>query len=41
MAMTEPGMFLSQPGMATRASYHWAAVMVSKQSAMRSRDWRE
>ena len=41
MAMRQPGMFLSQPGMAMRASYHWAPMTVSIESAMRSRDWSE
>ena len=41
MAITVPGMFLSQPGSATSASYHWAPMMVSIESAMRSRDWSE
>ncbi len=41
MAMTTPGMFLSQPGRVTRASYHWAPITVSIESAMRSRDWSE
>ena len=34
-------MFLSQPGMVTRPSYHWPRVTVSMESAMRSRDWSE
>ena len=41
MAMTQPGMFLSQPGRVMAASYYWAAMTVSMESAMRSRDWRE
>src|SRR3989338_6882738 len=41
MAMMEPGIFLSQPGTATRASYHWAPITVSIESAMMSLDWRE
>ena len=41
MAMTAPGMFLSQPGSVTTPSYHWAATTVSMLSAIRSRDWRE
>ncbi len=41
MAMTVPGMFLSQPGKAISPSYHWAPMMVSMESAMRSRDWSE
>src|SRR3954453_13882629 len=41
MAMTVPGMFLSPPGRATSASYHWAPMIVSIESAMRSRDWSE
>ena len=41
MAMMQPGMFLSQPGRAMRASYHWAAMTVSIESAMMSRDWSE
>ena len=40
IAMTTPGMFLSQPGMATMPSYHWADMTVSMESAMMSRDWR-
>ena len=34
-------MFLSQPGMATSASYHWACITVSIESAMMSREGRE
>ena len=34
-------MFLSHPGMAISPSYHWAAVSVSIESAIRSRDWSE
>jgi hypothetical protein len=34
-------MFLSQPGIVIAASYHWAPITVSIESAMRSRDWRE
>src|SRR5688572_12571898 len=41
MAMTVPGMFLSQPGIATRPSYHCAPMIVSIESAIRSRDWSE
>src|SRR3990172_399930 len=39
--MTHPGMFLSHPGKEMLASYHWLAIRVSIESAMRSRDWRE
>jgi hypothetical protein len=38
MAMTQPGMFLSHPGSEMLASYHWAAITVSIESAIRSRD---
>ena len=41
MAMRHPGMFLSQPGMETLASYHWAPITVSMESAIRSRDCSE
>ncbi len=41
MAMRQPGMFLSQPGMEMLASYHWALITVSMESAMMSRDCRE
>src|SRR5712692_7426241 len=41
MAMMQPGMFLSQPGMEILASCHWPPMMVSMESAMRSRDWSE
>jgi hypothetical protein len=41
MAMTLPGMFLSQPGMVTSASYHCAPITVSIESAIRSRDGSE
>ena len=41
MAIRQPGMFLSQPGNATSASYQWAAITVSMESAIRSRDWSE
>ena len=34
-------MFLSQPGIEMLASYHWALMTVSMESAIRSRDWRE
>src|SRR5262245_1068289 len=34
-------MFLSQPGIDTLASYHWALITVSIESAIRSRDWSE
>ena len=37
IAITTPGMFLSQPGKATRPSYHWADMTVSTESAIRSR----
>jgi hypothetical protein len=41
MAITHPGMFLSQPGMEIFASYQWAAITVSIESAMISRDCSE
>ena len=41
MAMRQPGMFLSQPGMEMFASYHWPHITVSIESAMRSRDCSE
>ncbi len=41
MAMTHPGMFLSQPGRAMQASWCCAHVTVSMLSAMISLDWRE
>ena len=41
MAIRQPGMFLSQPGRAMLASYHWAAMTVSIESAIRSRDCSE
>ena len=40
-AMTVPGMFLSQPGRETLASYHWARMTVSMESAMMSREGSE
>ena len=39
--MTTPGMFLSQPGMAMRPSYHWAPMTVSTLSAIKSLDCKE
>ena len=41
MAIMTPGMFLSQPGMVMRPSYHWPPMTVSTESAMRSRDCSE
>jgi len=41
IAMMQPGMFLSQPGRAMQASYHWAPMTVSIESAIRSRDCNE
>ena len=41
MAITQPGMFLSQPGSAISASYHCAPMTVSIESAIRSRDCSE
>ena len=41
MAITQPGMFLSQPGRDILASYHCAPITVSMESAMRSRDCSE
>ena len=41
MAMRHPGMFLSQPGIATRASYHCACMTVSIESAITSREGSE
>lgn len=35
--MTTPGMFLSQPGMEMLASWCWAQVTISMESAMISR----
>jgi len=39
--MTLPGMFLSQPGTVTNASYHCAPITVSIESAIKSRDCSE
>jgi hypothetical protein len=41
IAITQPGMFLSQPGIEMFASYHCAPITVSIESAIRSRDWSE
>src|SRR5690606_16018698 len=41
MAMSAPGMFLSQPTTEMLASYHMALATVSMESAIRSRDCRE
>jgi hypothetical protein len=41
MAIRQPGMFLSQPGSEMLASYHWAHITVSIESAIRSRDCSE
>ena len=41
MAIRQPGMFLSQPGTVTTASYHCACMTVSMLSAMMSRDGSE
>eukprot|EP00287_Rhodomonas_sp_CCMP768_P028778 CAMPEP_0202838398 /NCGR_PEP_ID=MMETSP1389-20130828/49232_1 /ASSEMBLY_ACC=CAM_ASM_000865 /TAXON_ID=302021 /ORGANISM="Rhodomonas sp., Strain CCMP768" /LENGTH=78 /DNA_ID=CAMNT_0049514671 /DNA_START=28 /DNA_END=261 /DNA_ORIENTATION=- len=41
MAITVPGMFLSQPGSAMLPSYHWPPITVSIESAIRSRDCSE
>src|SRR5476649_443264 len=41
IAIRQPGMFLSQPGSDTLASYHCAPITVSIESAIRSRDWSE
>jgi hypothetical protein len=41
MAMTQPGMFLSQPPMATKPSKPSPATTVSMESAMTSRDTSE
>lgn len=41
MAMIHPGMFLSHPGNETFASYHWPAITVSMESAIKSRDCRD
>src|SRR2546421_1842840 len=38
MAMSTPGMFLSQPGSEMFASYHWPCMTVSIESAMISLD---
>ena len=40
-AIRQPGMFLSQPGIATSPSYHWACITVSMESAMMSREGSE
>ena len=37
MAISTPGMFLSQPGSEILASYHWARMTASIESAMMSR----
>jgi hypothetical protein len=37
MAITQPGMFLSQPGMAWLASENCEAIIVSMPSSIRSR----
>ena len=39
--ITDPGMFLSQPGTVMTASYHCAPTTVSIESAIRSRDGSE
>eukprot|EP00427_Karlodinium_veneficum_P019594 CAMPEP_0169127732 /NCGR_PEP_ID=MMETSP1015-20121227/36178_1 /TAXON_ID=342587 /ORGANISM="Karlodinium micrum, Strain CCMP2283" /LENGTH=91 /DNA_ID=CAMNT_0009191561 /DNA_START=270 /DNA_END=545 /DNA_ORIENTATION=- len=39
--ITQPGMFLSHPGIVTKASYHCAPMTVSILSAMISRDGKE
>ena len=41
IAIRQPGMFLSQPGIATMPSYHWACITVSIESAMMSREGSE
>ena len=41
IAIRQPGMFLSQPGIEMFASYHWAHMTVSIESAIRSRDCSE
>ena len=41
MAITQPGMFLSQPGIVISPSYHCAHITVSIESAIRSRDCSE
>ena len=41
IAMMQPGMFLSQPGIETFASYHCPDIIVSMESAIRSRDCSE
>ena len=40
MAMTQPGMFLSQPPTASRPSWFMPAATTSRLSAMTSRDTR-
>ncbi|KAG9792242.1 hypothetical protein KCU88_g816, partial [Aureobasidium melanogenum] len=40
MAISTPGMFLSQPGIEMLASYHWPCITVSIESAIISRDCR-
>src|ERR1700761_4670613 len=41
IAIRQPGMFLSQPGIEMLASYHWADITVSMLSAIMSRDCSE
>lgn len=41
IAIRAPGMFLSQPGIVMRPSYHCADITVSIESAIRSRDCSE
>ena len=41
IAIIEPGMFLSHPGIVMTASYHCAPTTVSIESAMRSREGSE
>jgi hypothetical protein len=41
MAMMQPGMFLSHPGRAIKPSYHCAPMVVSIESAIKSRDCKE
>ena len=41
MAMAQPGMFLSQPPMATKPSKPWAQTTASMESAITSRDTSE
>ena len=41
IAITQPGIFLSQPGRVIKPSYHCAPIIVSIESAITSRDCNE